>query len=496
MTAQQLKNSIFQLAVQGKLVPQDPNDEPASVLLERICAEKQRLMREGKIKKEKLLPPIAEDEIPFDVPEGWKLCRVIDLFNFIDYRGATPTKTTSGIPFVTAKNIKNGYTDYSVDEYISMDSYENRKSRGISRKGDILFTTEAPLGNVALADLDEYSAGQRLITLQNYSDEAPLNNTLFMFFLLSGLFKQQLKEKQTGTTVKGIKAEKLKKLILPLPPLAEQRRIVERIEQLLPHIAEYDATEQKLTALNKQFPDQLKKSILQAAVQGKLVEQDPNDEPASVLLERIRAEKEQLVNEGKIKKEKPLPPIAEDDIPFDVPEGWEWVRISDVTTYQEGPGILAVDFRSKGIPLIRIAGMQGEVVSLTACNYLDPEMVAKKWSHFRLDDGDVVISTSASIDKIAIVDSVTEGAIPYTGLIRFKMSEALCREYFIDYIKSPTYLQQIMGQIAGGTIKHYGPSHLRKMIIPVPPLVEQRRIVAKCEELLVMAEQCKERCNT
>ena len=192
MKAQQLKNSILQLAVQGKLVPQDPNDEPASVLLERICAEKRRLIKEGKIKKDKNESVIyyaskdSGDDADnlsyafhdYDLPNGWVLCRIRDLYNFVDYRGATPTKTSSGVPFVTAKNVKDGYTDYAISEFISIDSYENRKSRGISRKGDILFTTEAPLGNVALADIDEFSAGQRLITLQNYSPSISLNNSL------------------------------------------------------------------------------------------------------------------------------------------------------------------------------------------------------------------------------------------------------------------------------------------------------------------------------
>ena len=188
MNGKQLKNSILQWAIQGKLVPQDPNDEPASVLLDKIRQEKERLIKEKKIKRDKNASIIyrgednsyyekilatgevkcIDEEVPFEIPQGWEWCRLNDLYNFIDYRGATPHKLSKGIPLITAKNVKQGYLDYTVKDFISSEEYSNRLSRGVSHKGDILFTTEAPLGNVAIADLDVYSAGQRLITLQAY----------------------------------------------------------------------------------------------------------------------------------------------------------------------------------------------------------------------------------------------------------------------------------------------------------------------------------------
>ena len=160
-----------------------------------------------------------------------------------------------------------------------------------------------------------------------------------------------------------------------------------------------------------------------------------------------------------------------------------WAKISDITVFQEGPGILAKDFRPNGIPLIRIAGMHGEFVSLSGCNYLEPDMVEKKWAHFRLDEGDIVISTSASMDKIAEVDKNAIGAIPYTGLIRFKMSKCILKDYFKFFIQSPYYAKQIDEQKSGGTIKHYGPSHLEKMYIPLPPVEEQERIIKRIQAI-------------
>ena len=489
MTAQQLKNSILQLVVQGKLVPQDTNDEPASVLLERIQIEKQRFIKGGKARNDKTLPPISEDDIPFDVPESWEWVR---LGSIVEIKGGkrvsngynlltTPTEHI----YIRVSDMKNGSIDDSDLRYID-DKMFQKIQQYIITKDDLYMTIVGTIGKCGYVP--------EKFDKMNLTENAAriILHEIDKFFLLtildSRFCQEQFVNKINQVGVQKMALNRLATTLIPLPPLAEQRRIVERVEQLLPYIANYDSAEQKLTTLNATFPEQLKKSILQSAVQGRLVPQDPNDEPASALLERIRAEKEQLIKDGKLKIEKPLLPIMEDEIPFEVPDSWEWVRIADVTIFQEGPGILAVDFRSDGVPLIRIAGMQGTEVSLDGCNYLDPEMVTKKWNHYRLDEGDVVISTSASMDKIAVVNQVTVGAIPYTGLIRFKMSEALNREYFISFIKSPAYIKQIVEQMAGGMIKHYGPSHLKKMIIPLPPVAEQRRIVARYEDLMAMVD--------
>ena len=245
-----IKKSILQEAVQGKLVPQNPSDEPASVLLERIRAEKQKLIAEGKIKKDKHESVIfrrdnshyekrgseevcIDEYLPFELPNNWQWERLINLYNFIDYRGSTPTKIDTGVPLITAKNVKKGYIDYKIRDYISEEEYCTRQSRGISQRGDILFTTEAPLGNVALADLDQFSAGQRLITLQQYTTYPLINNNLVMYFMLSDCFQSQLIEQSTGTTVKGIKADKLKQLWIPVPPLQEQVRILAQLRKVL-----------------------------------------------------------------------------------------------------------------------------------------------------------------------------------------------------------------------------------------------------------------------
>ncbi len=229
-----LKNKMIDAAIRGKLTEQLPEDGTAEELYQQIQQEKKKLEQEGKIKEsKKAIPSVMEEEEPFIAPQGWKWGRLIDIFNFIDYRGATPTKIKTGIPFITAKNVRQGFIDYSIEEFISEEDYHNRQSRGISHKGDILFTTEAPMGYAAIADLDTYSAGQRLITLQQYGRTNVLDNKYYMYYISTNYFQRQLLEKSSGTTVKGIKADRLKQLVVPIPPLAEQERIVECLVQLM-----------------------------------------------------------------------------------------------------------------------------------------------------------------------------------------------------------------------------------------------------------------------
>ena len=220
-----MKKSLLQYAIQGKLVEQRPEDGTAEELYQKI----QKHHVELKHCKDEL----DFSAMDFEIPATWKIVELNQLYNFIDYRGKTPIKSAEGVFLITASNIRQGYMDYTRKEYISFEEYDTRKSRGITQKGDLLFTTEAPMGNAAICDLEECSCGQRIITFQEYEKNTAIPE-LFMYFILSPQFQKQLLDNCTGTTAKGIKADKLKHLIIPLPPLAEQKRIVEKLEQLLP----------------------------------------------------------------------------------------------------------------------------------------------------------------------------------------------------------------------------------------------------------------------
>lgn len=233
---------------------------------------------------------------------------------------------------------------------------------------------------------------------------------------------------------------------------------------------------------------ELRDAVLQAAITGKLTEHLECDADVIELLKNCKKDKETAIKDGKFRKEPFRSPVVNDEFP-DIPEYWAWSYISDISLFQEGPGILAADFCSNGIPLIRISGLQTEEVKLTGCNYLDPEKVERKWKHYKLDKGDIVLSTSASMDKVCEVYDEAIGAIPYTGQIRFKMYGGILKDYFKIFVKSPFYTKQISEQEAGGMIKHYGPTHLRKMVISIPPIEEQARIVARVDELMAEIDE-------
>ena len=336
MTSQDLKNAILLLAMQGKLVPQDPSDESVSVLFHQIKTGKENLVKEGRIKKEKQLPNITEDEYPFDIPENWGWIRLGDFCAVYNGDSINATikqekysKPCDGWSFIATKDVGFDHViNYDNGVFIPYDE-ENFK---IAPANSILLCMEGGSAGKKIGILDrDVCFGNKLCCFYPIK----VFNKFLYFYLQSPSFISSFFSVMTGL-IGGVGAAKLKNLIMPLPPLAEQERIVEKIEELMPLVEEYGKAEEQLTALNTEFPDKLRKSILQQAIQGKLTERDPGDEPASELLKRIRAEKEKLIKEGKIKKEKPLPPITEDEIPFELPDGWEWVRLTDVGEVSRG----------------------------------------------------------------------------------------------------------------------------------------------------------------
>src|SRR5690554_1403241 len=334
MKAAELRQSILQAAVQGKLVPQDIHDEPASVLLERIRAEKARLVKEGKIKKEKPLLPIVEDEIPYDLPEGWIWCRLREL-----------------IQIAENNNIHKNLPENTLVNYVDIDAIDNKKycikdvkqipvkslssrARRVLQKGFIVYSLVRPyLNNIAVVEdeKENYIGSTGVVVFKPIKIEI----NYFISFLLSPFVKTYYLSLLSGFNSPSVSQEDFLSTPFPLPPLAEQQPIVSKVNELMSLCDELEAVEQELDALESHFEEYLPKSILQAAVQGKLLPQDIHDEPAPVLLERIRTEKVRLIKEGKIKKEKPIPPITEDNIPYDLPEGWVWCRLGELCNFGE-----------------------------------------------------------------------------------------------------------------------------------------------------------------
>ena len=514
MDTKALRQKILDLATRGKLVPQDPNDEPASVLLERIRAEKQQMVKDGKLKPKDIKNDTIifvgednlhyekfqdgsvkciEDEIPFEVPEGWSWARLNQIFNFIDYRGSTPTKISSGVPLITAKNVKSGYIDYTVDDYISEDEYADRQQRGISCYGDILFTTEAPLGNAAIADLDKFSAGQRLITFQHYGNQK-LNNTNFLYFLLSDFFQNQLNANKTGSTVAGIKAAILKGLFLPVPPIEEQQRIAASCKNMF-NMIEIVKNEQedisKLTSITKS-------KILDLAIRGKLVPQDPNDEPASVLLDRIQSEKEELIKAGKIKRDKKESVIfkGEDNSYYqqtgtlienindwnldDIPINWELCCLGEICDYGNCVNVDTKDIDEEAwvLDLEDIEKDSGKVIH----KIRKYERDSSSTKHL-FKKGQVLYSKLRPyLNKVVLAD---EEGFCTSEILPLNFSNVVEPQYALYYLMSPTFLKYANRCSYGVKMPRLGTADGRKAVFPLPPFEEQRRISQHISKIFI-----------
>ena len=515
MDTKALRQKILDLAIRGKLVPQDPNDEPASVLLERIRAEKQQMVKEGKLKpkdiKNDTIIFVGEDnlhyekfqdgsvkcieeEIPFEVPEGWEWTRLGNLSSLIQYGLSNSAEAQGTHRLLRITDIQDGKVNWKDVPFTTVENAENY----LLRKDDIVFArTGATVGKSFLVTELPFESvyASYLIRIRLFDCISP--SYLYQFFN-SYCYWEQITDKSVGVGQPNCNGTSLKELFIPLPPLHEQKRIVPAANALLKYASVIESERASL----QEIINLAKSKILDLAIRGKLVPPDPNDEPASVLLERIRAEKEELIRQGKIKRYKKESFIfrgddnsyyrykngkavcIDDDLPYEVPNGWIWAILPEVVLFQEGPGILKKDFRDEGIPLIRISGLQSDKVLLDGCNYLDPVMVENKWKHFKLELGDVILCTSASIGKASIVGPEAVGAIPYTGQIRFKMTQSLIREYFLYFANSDTYLNQIDRMKTGNCIQHYGPTHLKEVYIPIPPIEEQERIIKQLSSLL------------
>ena len=417
-----------------------------------------------------------EDEIPFEVPEGWAWCKLNDIYNFIDYRGATPTKITNGIPLVTAKNVKSGYIDYTIDDYISEEEFKERQQRGISKKGDILFTTEAPLGNAALADMEKFSAGQRLITFQQYGSKNELINYVMLMFILSDFFQQQLYVNKTGSTVAGIKAAILKTLWIPVPPYNEQLRISNTLKSAINLI---DSISKNKEILSTSISN-TKSKILDLAIRGKIVPQDPNDEPASVLLERIRAEKEELIKHGKIKRDKKESVIFKGDdnsyYGIHLPDSWNWASLREIALSISDGSHNPPPNNGSGIPLLSAANINDNSILM---NEISRWITNEEWKienqRTNIEVGDVLLTIVGSIGRSAVVQNNNHFALQRSvAVIKPCLINPL---YLMHIVQSPQIQKWLTDNSKGTAQKGIYLNALSLMIIPIPPLAEQARIV-------------------
>ena len=524
MTAQQLKNSILLMAVQGKLVPQDPNDEPASVLLERIHAEKERLIKEKKIKREKNPSVIFKgadntpyekigdevrslaDEVPFDIPDSWEWVRIRSLGEIVHGSGIKRNETVpQGCPCVRYGEL---YTTYQTSftaatSFISAELDEKCKHFSY---GDVLMTLTGEnkpdiAKAVAYLGANPVAAGGDLAFWTRHG-----MNPLFLSYIMASPYIISRKVAlATGDIIVHISGDKLGTILLPVPPLAEQEKIVARIQNLELVIKDYAQKATMLQALEGTFPEALKKSILQEAVQGKLVPQDPSDEPAEALLERIRAEKRRLIKEGKIKKDKHESVIfrrdnshyekrgseevcIDDEIPFEVPPSWALIRLDNIGIYRKGPfgsSLTKSMFVPKGADTVKVYEQKNAIQKdhTLGTYYITRQYYESKMRSFTVEPGDILVSCAGTIGETYVLPEQIELGIINQALMRMTIFAPIDLDYFLlyfDYV-----LKQTAKEISkGSAIKNIPPFEIfKKLILPLPPLEEQKRIVEKVREL-------------
>ena len=511
---QKLRELILQLAVMGKLVPQDKNDEPASILLEKIKAEKAKLVKDKKIKKSKPLTPITDDEIPYNLPIGWEWVRLDDITLLItDGAHHTPTYTFSGVPFLSVKDISSGFINLANTRFISEETHQKLIKRCHPEFNDILLTKVGTTGIAKVIDIDiEFSI---FVSLALLKFNKSLIYTYYLELLInSPLVKEKSAKNTQGVGNKNLVLKHIKNFVTPLPPLNEQHRIVKKVAQLMKYCDELEnkKTEQKKqlillgeTATNKLIktkeedfknnwqqiqenfeliystPEnikQLRQTILQLAVMGKLVPQDKSDEPASILLEKIKSEKAKLVKDKKIKKSKPLPPITDDEIPYNLPVGWEWVRLGNIVNFIGGsqpPKNKFIYHEEKGYTrLIQIRDFKSEEFKT---------FVPNQYANRPFSKDDVMIGRYGP--PVFQILRGLEGTYN-VALMKADPIHLLISKDYIYYLLQEPRIQKI---VIAESERTAGQTGVRKelinaFVIGLPSLNEQHRIVKKVDQLM------------
>ena len=525
MTGQQLKNSILQMAVQGKLVPQDPNDEPASVLLERIRAEKEQLIKEGKIKKEKNPsiifrgadnlpyekigknePVCIADDVPFEIPESWEWVRWGTLSESIQYGYNAPAQENGRIKMVRISDIQDNSVMWETVPYC--DIKEGEIDAYLLKPNDILFArTGGTVGKSYLVqEIPEEAIYAGYLIRTRYSNQ--LCPQYLKYFMESELYWSQLREGTIATAQPNCNGKTLGNMLVPIPPSHEQIRIVEKLNAVMAHVIEYGTIDSRSKHLNNIFPERLKKSILQEAVQGKLVPQDPNDEPAAVLLERIRAEKQKLIAEGKIKKNKHESIIfrrdnshyekrgseevcIDDEIPFEIPENWTWTRLKNICSLIGDIDHNMPKSVSSDVGVLFLSAK--DLLDDGTINYTQNVKYISRADFERLSrkalpkKHDIIYSRiGAALGKARLVEIDREFLVSYSCCVVRPL--LVYTPYIRYYLESPQILLHSIKARQSIGVPDLGMGEIKKYLVALPPYNEQVRIVEQLEVLL-------DRCN-
>lgn len=494
--ASDLRQSVLQAAMQGKLTTQKAEDGDARGLLLAIREEKEKLIKEKKSKKEKPLAPIADGEIPFDIPENWVWCRLGEIYCVLNgdrgknYPAKSSLKHEGNIPFISALNL-NGY-NVAVDDKLLFATQEqyNKLNAGKLKYNDTVLCIRGSIGKHGRFQFNVGAISSSLVIIRPYVTQDLAE--YLGFYLDSNIFTLEVTKYNNGTAQPNLAAADLKKFIIPLPPLPEQHRIVARIEALLKEIEELEQTEKELEAIKAAFPADMKASLLQAAMEGKLTTQKADDGDARGLLRAIREEKEKLVKEKKGKKEKPLAPIMDEEIPFDIPENWVWCRLAEICTKLVDGDHNPPKGTNKKTPYIMASSKNinnDKLVNLESVRYLSKEVFEKENQRTQAKAGDIFFTSVGSLGRSCVYNENIN--------ICFQRSVSvittLAYNYFLKYcFDSPAIQNKVLKEATGTAQKGFYLNQLAAMAIPLPPLAEQHRIVEKLDQLLPLCDSLSE----
>jgi len=517
-----LRELILTLAMQGKLVEQDPNDQPASELLKEIEAEKQQLVTAGKIKKPKSLSAIVNEEMPHKIPSNWAWVRFGDIAQHNSGKTLDKGRNT-GQPreYITTSNLYWG--KFELENVRQMLIREDELEKCTAKKDDLLICEGGEAGRAAVWPFDSE------VCFQNHIHRARFYKDIDPYFVYRFFEKLsatgEINQHRKGVGISNMSSKALASIVFPLPPLLEQYRIVARIDQLMARCEELEKLrnerEEKRLAVHaaaiKQLLDapdglawnfiqqyfgelytvkenvaELRKAILQLAVMGRLVPQYPNDLPASELLKEIEVEKQRLVKEGKIKQPKPIAPIKPEEMPYEMPNGWEWVRFGDLTTeIATGPFgsmIHKSDYVFDGIPLINPSHMiDGKIVQDQSISV--SKKMAKTLSSYKLCENDIVMARRGEVGRCAVVNNLSDGFLCGTGSFVLRFIDKLNRQYILNMFKTENIQEYLGVNSVGTTMTNLNHNILNNMPVLLPPLPEQYRIVARIDQFMALCDQ-------
>ena len=492
--AQDLRDAVLQYALQGKLTEQLDSDSSVEDLLAKIKAEKEQLIKNKKIKKEKPLPEIEDDEIPYDIPNNWRWERV---GNIADCgAGATPSRSNSeyykngNISWLKTGELNNSYIT-ETEEYITEKALRECSLR-LNKIGDILIAMYgATIGKLGIVTYP-------LTTNQACCGCTPFGDfyNLYLFYYFMGI-KNVLVGKAEGGAQPNISREKIRNSLIPVPPVEEQIRIVSKIEEVLEKVEEYKVIEDTSITLKKAFPMDMHDALLQAAMQGKLTEQLDTDSSVDDLIEQIKVERQKLEAEGKIKKSKGkksqqndyFVELSKDEYPYEVPSNWRWTTLEEITIPNKGQGLTKSDIDTGNIPVILYGQLyttyKNKITKVVS--HASEESIRKS---FKVDSNDIILPLTSTSPKAEI----GKGVIYSSNETTYLGSDILCLKHFINseflmlLINNPMFSRQKMNFVNGITIKHLNVNKFLTIPIAIPPIEEQQRIVETLDRLLPLCE--------